>query len=148
MRHVTAEDLERTRAVLADLARRQESLGELLDAAGVTDFIERSEWLAQHRTPDEALAVERAWSRLFRRHGITPAPRPHVDMSSLAVPHPRPEPIRFDSLASSKPKRPPRSPKVVVDDRALEIAKAVLDQHPERRTSWLEGRTRDRSSVA
>lgn len=65
MRHVIAEDLDRTRRVLAELAARQEHLGVQL--ASVSDFTIRSDWLIAHRTPDEQLAWDRRWRQLPKK---------------------------------------------------------------------------------
>lgn len=87
--HVNMADVAAARAVLAELAQRQEELGARLDASGLTSFAERVEWLRAHRSADEALAEERAWSRLFRRHRVAAEPRPRqvfVRPRSLSVP--------------------------------------------------------------
>lgn len=57
---IMPSDIRRTKRVLAELAERQERLGRELEATGLTGFIERSEWLIAHRTPDEQLAWDRA----------------------------------------------------------------------------------------
>lgn len=87
--HVNMADVEAARAVLAELAQRQEELRARLDASGLTSFEERVEWLRAHRSADEALAEERAWSRLFRRHRVAAEPRPRQVFArprSLSVP--------------------------------------------------------------
>jgi len=107
-RHVSAADLLVTAGVLAELAQRQEELRARLDASGLTSFVERVEWLRAHRSADEVLAEERAWSRLYRRHGVS-------------VPVVREVFVRPRSLSVSKPQRVSRV--VVVDpDRALQLA--------------------------
>lgn len=54
------------------MQREQERLGSRLEAAGLKDFIARSEWLFAHRTRDERLAWERKWAALGL---VDPAPR-------------------------------------------------------------------------
>ncbi|MCU1441107.1 MAG: hypothetical protein JWP85_2104 [Rhodoglobus sp.] len=121
-KHVTAEDLERTRQVLAELAQRQEELGAQLDDTGLVAFVDRADWLLAHRTPDERLAAERRWERLCRRYGIPYAERPR---RALAV--------RFTSLSVPKVHH---GPLAITEDRALAIALGAKPQeHPERRTA-------------
>jgi len=115
-------DLERTRAVLAELAERQERLADELEATGRTGFIERADWLIDHRTPDEKLAWSRRWRRLSVRD-----PEPHPERF-----------IRPRSLSVPKVHRPVVALPV---DRALAIALRVYDQlPPERRAGWAQAR--------
>jgi hypothetical protein len=60
----TAEDLARTRKVLAERAAEQEQLGRDLAATGLAGFVERSEWLIAHRSPLDRLAWDLKWARL------------------------------------------------------------------------------------
>lgn len=73
MRHVTVEDVARTRQVLAELATQADALTAELAATGLTDAADQLEWLFAHRTPDQVLAWERHWSHLF--DGMPRAPR-------------------------------------------------------------------------
>ena len=78
-------DLVRTRVTLAHLQANQERLHARLEATGLTSFVDRSEWLAANRTPDEALAERRKWARLgvsdpveFDLARFIPAPPVHA----------------------------------------------------------------------
>lgn len=68
---VTADDLQRTRDLLAERAARQERLGRELDATGIRSFVDRADWLIAQRTPDEQLAWDRLWPE-----GIEQVPMP------------------------------------------------------------------------
>lgn len=57
-------DLVRTRVVLAELAGEQERIAAELEATGLVEFVERSEWLIAHRSPLDALAAELHAARL------------------------------------------------------------------------------------
>lgn len=76
MRHVTDEDLKRTRALLRELGARQDRLGAALATTGLTDFVARAEWLAARRTPDEQLAWVRRWKRLPTERIVRPVAVP------------------------------------------------------------------------
>jgi hypothetical protein len=67
---LTRADVANTRTLLAVRAARQDALGEELEALGLTEFVERSEWLITHRAPDEVLAWKRKWI------GVESAPAP------------------------------------------------------------------------
>jgi hypothetical protein len=56
-------DLQNTRATLEGLQRDQDRLRAELELTGLTSFVDRSEWLLAHRTPDEKLADARRWAR-------------------------------------------------------------------------------------
>jgi len=91
---ITAEEVERTRQVLKELAQRQERLGVQLEGLKISDFVDRAEWLASQRTPDEADAHARHWGRLFRRYRVPLVRqhrnRPRRTFASLSVPRPQP----------------------------------------------------------
>lgn len=72
MRHVTAQDIERTAATLDAMAHRQEALGAALERTGLRNFADRADWLIAHRTPDEQLAAARQW----KRRGLKPDRKP------------------------------------------------------------------------
>jgi len=68
-------DLIRTRVTLARLQGEQERLHAQLEAAGLTSFTERADWLMGHWSNDQQLAWRRRWQRL----GLTdPEPRRRV----------------------------------------------------------------------
>lgn len=92
MRHITAEDIARTKQTLLELAARQDRLGVQL--AGLhLGFLDGMDWLATQRTQDEALAEKRKWRILRRRYeGSRSVPTPArtaVAFDSLSVPRPR-----------------------------------------------------------
>ena len=94
-------DLIRTRVVLAELQAAQERLGAELEASGLTDFVERSEWLIAHRSPLDVLAAELHEARLagylapWNRSVAKPKRRPKFE----------PTPAQLAIARASKPIR-------------------------------------------
>ncbi len=115
--------LVRTRALLADLAARQERLGAELEATGLTSFTDRADWLIAHRTADEQLA--------WRLHWL-----------SLGITDPEPQSEQFARPASLEVARRRRTARDVIPrDRQLDIALNVYDTLPtEVRARWREAR--------
>jgi len=101
---ITREDVLRTRVVLAQIAGEQERLGARLAASGLTEFVDRADWLIQHRNADEHTAWVRRWAQL----GLTD-PEPACDRNfwagSLSVPTGRNKTSQTRPQSLSVPKR-------------------------------------------
>lgn len=67
------DDLARTRALLQRMQAENEHRTAQLDAAGLTSFTDRADWLIDHWSKDQKLAWRRRWERL----GLTD-PEPHL----------------------------------------------------------------------
>lgn len=115
---MSAADVAATRAVLDELAQRQDELGARLAVSGLVSFADRSEWLRSHRSADEVLAEVRLWGRLFRRHGVRLVRERFVRPRSLAVP-------------KVQHRRPVQ---VITPDRALALALGAVPV--EREVMW------------
>lgn len=63
---ITPVDVLRTRVTLAQIQGEQERLAEQLRLTGLTEFVDRADWLIAHRSPDRRLAWSRYWSGVRR----------------------------------------------------------------------------------
>jgi hypothetical protein len=78
-------DLQNTRATLEGLQRDQDRLRAELELTGLTSFVDRSEWLLAHRTPDEKLADARRWARYEAEFLHPRAGEKHSDPAEATV---------------------------------------------------------------
>lgn len=66
----TRLEIERTQQVIAQLATEADALAEELASTGLSEFVERADWLIAHRSPLAAMAWDLKWARL----GVIPEP--------------------------------------------------------------------------
>lgn len=106
----THADLVRARAVLAQRQAEHERLARELEATGITEFVDRADWLMAFWSADERLVWDRRWMAL----GISdPAPFQRPANSWLVVSRP-----------TTARKHRPRN---TFTPRELEIAMNALD---------------------